>query len=406
MLSKPPACNGCPYQNIGGGFVPPDRWETGLQLLGFGEAPGAEEEASGAGFQGPSGRLLRGTVTRAGLNAWRSNFAVSNAMLCRPPGNKFPGSSIAAECLRRHQLPQLTAPNRPPIVAYGANAVHALTGRYVNISKVRGTWLPIKAEFGGGWLIATIHPSFAMRGVRMEEPGETDNDSKGMVEYKVFLGIDTMRALQGGPRVPNVYYLPTAATVRTLFRQANPALVSIDVESQKGNIAICGFAWDEDNAYVLNWSDETRSLVREVYETSTPCFHNATYDVPELELAGCGIPSTWVDTINTAALVNPGVLKGLQPQVLTHVSGSIMWKGLVDHDKGYDVVTAEVNAMRSLWTDVLHLLGRQIPRTGRDWYAFYNGLDVSGGLRLALAHKLCLQSRTLSSTVSTMEDLR
>src|SRR5512145_503054 len=108
---KPRACEGCSYEHIGGGFVAPDPIPpTPKPLLVYGEAPGRDEELEGKGVVGRSGRLLRGALKRGGIP--ESNVAFSNAILCRPPWNEYPGYAVAQECARRHPRPFMTGPFR------------------------------------------------------------------------------------------------------------------------------------------------------------------------------------------------------------------------------------------------------------------------------------------------------
>ena len=79
--------------------------------------------------------------------------------------------------------------------------------------------------------------------------------------------------------------------------------------------------------------------------------------------------------------------------MLTHVSGSVTWKNLINHEKGPDYEGGTVADYRELWTRILRSLGRGIPSTGSEWYAFYNSLDVTWGLSLALSLKRKLTSQ-------------
>src|SRR5439155_575193 len=65
-------------------------------LMLFGEAPGAQEDATGRPFVGKAGQLLDRLLAEAGLD--RSEIAVANVLKCRPPGNRPPARDEIARC--------------------------------------------------------------------------------------------------------------------------------------------------------------------------------------------------------------------------------------------------------------------------------------------------------------------
>lgn len=65
------------------------------KLMIVGEAPGEQEDASGSPFVGPSGKLLRAFLSE--INP-RSAIYLTNAVRCRPPGNRDPSDAEMATC--------------------------------------------------------------------------------------------------------------------------------------------------------------------------------------------------------------------------------------------------------------------------------------------------------------------
>jgi len=68
----------------------------------IGEAPGANEDASGEAFVGRAGALLDELLDEAGVE----KFIIVNVLKCRPPNNRFPGAhdahhsaSVVDQCL-------------------------------------------------------------------------------------------------------------------------------------------------------------------------------------------------------------------------------------------------------------------------------------------------------------------
>jgi len=79
-----------------------DRGDPTAKLMFVGEAPGANEDASGEAFVGRAGALLDELLAEAGIE----KFIVVNVLKCRPPNNRFPGdhgahhsSDVIEKCL-------------------------------------------------------------------------------------------------------------------------------------------------------------------------------------------------------------------------------------------------------------------------------------------------------------------
>lgn len=121
-----------------------------------GEAPGAQEDASGHPFVGRSGALLDLLLAEAGLD--RADGAVLNVVKCRPPGNRTPRAPEVARCsgwLRR----QLELLDPPVVVALGLSAAKWFLGPRTVLARVRG-----RAHLVAGRQVwATYHPSAAIR---------------------------------------------------------------------------------------------------------------------------------------------------------------------------------------------------------------------------------------------------
>src|SRR6185312_2876135 len=121
-----------------------------------GEAPGAQEDATGRPFVGKSGELLDLLLTEAGLD--RAEGAVLNVVKCRPPGNRTPKTAEVARCsgwLRR----QLELLDAPVVVALGLSSTKWFLGPRTVLGQARGRPHPV----GGRAVWATYHPSAAIR---------------------------------------------------------------------------------------------------------------------------------------------------------------------------------------------------------------------------------------------------
>jgi DNA polymerase len=132
------------------GSVPP-----GARLLLVGEAPGAQEDASGLPFVGRSGQLLDQLLAEAGGS--RADVAVLNTLKCRPPGNRPPRPAESARCRgwTARQL-ELAAPR--VVVALGLSATRWFLGP-TSLAAVRGR----VHDVDGRQVLPTYHPSAAIR---------------------------------------------------------------------------------------------------------------------------------------------------------------------------------------------------------------------------------------------------
>ena len=92
-----------------------------------GEAPGADEDASGRPFVGAAGRLLT-KIIEDGMGLAREEVFIANVLKCRPPGNRDPQPDEKAACT--HYLEEQIAVLKPELViALGRHAANHLLDR-------------------------------------------------------------------------------------------------------------------------------------------------------------------------------------------------------------------------------------------------------------------------------------
>jgi len=163
---------GCTQTVIGSGDEQAD-W------MFIGEAPGAEEDASGEPFVGHAGRLLDNMLMAIKLK--RSETYIANVIKCRPEDDRQPHVGEIAACLPylRRQI-ELIKPKL--IVALGKTAASALLGTDATIASLRGT----VHEYKGIPLIVTFHPAYLLR-----SPME-----KAKAWQDLCLAVETMQGLQ------------------------------------------------------------------------------------------------------------------------------------------------------------------------------------------------------------------
>ncbi len=127
------------------------------RLVVVGEAPGANEDATGLPFVGAAGQFLDLLLATVGLSRQESVY-ICNVLKCRPPGNRNPLPEEIEACspLLRRQL-ELVAPEA--VLAVGSFAAQALTGDARPIGKLRGE----VHSYEGVPLVVTYHPAALLR---------------------------------------------------------------------------------------------------------------------------------------------------------------------------------------------------------------------------------------------------
>jgi DNA polymerase len=125
--------------------------------LFVGEGPGAEEDARGEPFVGQAGRLLDSMLAAIGLRRGEDVY-IANIVKCRPPGNRTPEPSEAAQC-EPYLLRQIQLIRPHLIVALGKTAASNLLRTESSIGSLRGRL----HNFQGVPLIVTYHPAYLLR---------------------------------------------------------------------------------------------------------------------------------------------------------------------------------------------------------------------------------------------------
>lgn len=95
------------------------------EVMVVGEAPGADEDATGLPFVGKSGQELFDNLFPQLMKWDRSKFFIANVLRCRPPGNRAPEPKEVQACHHfLHRTIMLVNPK--VIIATGAHAATAL----------------------------------------------------------------------------------------------------------------------------------------------------------------------------------------------------------------------------------------------------------------------------------------
>ncbi|SAI69524.1 bacteriophage-type DNA polymerase [Bordetella ansorpii] len=133
------------------------------RLMVIGEQPGDQEDLAGRAFAGPAGQVLDEALRRAGVP--RDSLYLTNAVkhfkwIARGTRrmHKTPAQREVEAC--SHWLNQELSRVRPAvIVTLGATALNAVLGRGASLQQT----LHQPVRVGDAWLLATWHPSYALR---------------------------------------------------------------------------------------------------------------------------------------------------------------------------------------------------------------------------------------------------
>lgn len=156
------------------------------RLCFLGEAPGADEDASGQPFVGRAGQMLTRIIEACTLT--REQVYILNVLKCRPPENRRPEPAEVANC-RGFFERQLEAIDPEFICCLGTSAAQSLLRTDETIGKLRGRWF----EHGSATVICTYHPSYLLR-----NPAAKRDVWDDMLRLMARMGIEVPRKGPGG----------------------------------------------------------------------------------------------------------------------------------------------------------------------------------------------------------------
>jgi DNA polymerase len=134
--------------------------ETARWML-IGEAPGAEEDASGEPFVGQAGRLLDQMLAAVGVSR-RDEAFITNVLKCRPPGNRNPEPLEAATCSGYlHRQIELLQPDL--ILLLGRVAVQTVLETDASLAGLRRRVHQYRGSHGDIPVVCTYHPAYLLR---------------------------------------------------------------------------------------------------------------------------------------------------------------------------------------------------------------------------------------------------
>jgi DNA polymerase-1 len=348
-------CSKCPYEHKNRVWSAYDQTNPFVALLG--EAPGADEDQAEkkaswqsdedfkkqekGPFVGPAGRMLKHAMAECGLQ-FHTTYRM-NVICCRPLNNDIHSSdSIEAIkcCLPGFEeelafLKKLGIKILSPLGNTAIDALH-LEG---NISKLRGSVFQHKDFIA----VPTYHPSYILRGAQNEEP----------VWYADFRKIKELSTTAWKPPRELFNINPTVEQIEYFCSDAvkNDRLVAIDIETTGGlnpefnKIMMIGMAIDGERALVVPFCENGKfdkwhngnavrvtKAVSSVLKKCRTMYHNAMFDVSQLECKGFSVDRITHDTMLLAHCIHPELPKNLG-YVVSIYGKTPFWKDVVKGSK-------------------------------------------------------------------------
>ncbi|HEX4918425.1 MAG TPA: uracil-DNA glycosylase [Limnobacter sp.] len=141
-------------------------------LMVVGEAPGADEDASGLPFVGRAGQLLDRMLHAVGASRAR-NVYIANVLKCRPPGNRDPEPAEIEQCFP-YLAQQIQAVSPKVLLLVGRFAIQTLLKTDQAVGKLRGRLHVVEVGSLRIPAVVTYHPAYLLR--RSEEKAKAWED--------------------------------------------------------------------------------------------------------------------------------------------------------------------------------------------------------------------------------------
>ena len=248
-------------------------------ILIIAEAPGEKEDQRGIQLIGRSGRRVRITLKKLGIDLDRDCRKI-NAINCRPRKNKTPTPKQIEAC-RPKVIKEIKNFKPKLIIALGSIALKSVLGHNWNedlggINKWRGYTFPYYDY--NCWFSSTFHPSFIER----DKQGDAFNlifteDIKNALKF-LNKELPEEEDLES-----KILLLKKNKEVKEVFTEVfnkKPSLISFDYETTglkpqaKGHeIVTCSICYSKDKAYSFKLTNPVKSLLVKLLK------HKAIYKI-------------------------------------------------------------------------------------------------------------------------------
>lgn len=160
MHNHPRGCDACPLQETWPRISTPHMPMSGQRdgdILVIGEGPGEQEDLDGVIFVGKTGKFLRKQFPIKDME----RIAFTNAVRCRPPGNRTP-TGLEMHCCSTYLEDDIAKGNFKYLLLVGQSALSRFI-QGVPITHIHGMWFPVEVAGKSLWAMAIMHPSFVER---------------------------------------------------------------------------------------------------------------------------------------------------------------------------------------------------------------------------------------------------
>ena len=149
------------------------------KIMLIGEAPGADEDATGKPFVGRAGQLLNQFLVESGIDRQKDLY-ICNTLKCRPPENRDPLPEEKEAC-KEYLDAQIEILKPKIILLCGRVAVNSMLGTTQGITKIRGKWYE-GPNFSK--MMPIYHPSYLLR---------NDSREKGSPKWQMWQDIQEIK---------------------------------------------------------------------------------------------------------------------------------------------------------------------------------------------------------------------
>lgn len=160
------------------------------KLMFIGEAPGKNEDLTGAPFVGAAGKILDELLASVGID--RAQVYIGNVVKCRPPGNRDP-EPLEIETCTPFLARQIELIDPVVIATLGRFATHYVLQTTTPISAIHGRLFRV----GGRRVVPIFHPAAALYDPSKRALQQEDFRKLRAVIDRVESGADS-----GGPEAP------------------------------------------------------------------------------------------------------------------------------------------------------------------------------------------------------------
>lgn len=311
------------------------------RILIIGDFPGADDEIKGQIFQGTAGHELGKMLHEAGI--LRYDCRLTNILKARPSAGSLDeifdfkkkkpiGTTIPLAI--DELMKEIEQCNPNIIIALGGLALYAING-----DSAISTWRGSLLSLNGRKCIPTYHPSQIQRNW----------------EWRAIAVADLRRAARESsspdftPIVQNFIVRPSASVVLTQLSslltrvQAQPTLLSVDIETRAGHTACTGIAWSKTDAICIphmcverndgfyDFEEEVAIILalRELltHPNARVVGQNFLYDAQYFAKHWGFIPRLTEDTMFMQNMLFPGMPKGLDFLASMYCENYTYWKG-------------------------------------------------------------------------------